>query len=76
MGLPVALFSHIEPGDQPCRLVMEESSVLLHKSDAELLGSAEDSAVVLATGGGSNVLDPGAGNAEDIVDEGELNMYC
>ena len=48
--------------------------MLFHKSDAELLGSAEDSAVVLATSRGGNVLDARAGNAEDIVDEGELGL--
>jgi hypothetical protein len=37
-------------------LVVEETNVLLHEGDAQLLGSLKDSAVVLAAAGGSNIL--------------------
>ena len=52
--------------------MVEETSALLDESDAELLRGLEDGAVVLATTGGGNVLNTGAGGAEHIVDEGEL----
>ncbi len=51
---------------------MEEAGVLLHKGDAQLLSGAENRAIVLATAGGSNVLDAGAGGAIDVIGEGEL----
>lgn len=57
---------------RPSTLVVEETDVLLHKGDAELLGRLEDGHVVLAAAGGGNVLDAGAGRAVDVVDEGEL----
>lgn len=52
-------------------LVMEKTNVLLDKGDVELLGSGKDGLVVLAAGRGGNVLDTGAGSAEDVVDKGE-----
>lgn len=53
-------------------LVVEETDVLLHKGNAQLLGRVEDGAVVLAATGGGKVLGAGASGAEDVVDEGEL----
>lgn len=38
------------------RLVVEQTGVLLHKGDAELLGGLEDGLVVLATAGRGDVL--------------------
>lgn len=54
--------------------MVEEPNVLLDKGNAQLLGRVEDGLVVLATCGGSDVLDSGAVGAEDVVDEGELGM--
>lgn len=54
------------------RLVMEETDVLLHKGDAQLLGRLEDRDVVLAASGGGDVLDARAGSTVNVVDEGEL----
>ncbi|KAG5983232.1 hypothetical protein E4U54_006271, partial [Claviceps lovelessii] len=51
---------------------MEQTNVLFHKGDAELLGRFKDRAVVLAPARGGDVADAGAGCAEDVVDEGEL----
>ena len=53
-------------------LVVEETDALLHEGDAQLLGRLEDGRVVLAAAGSGDVLDAGAGGAEDVVDEGEL----
>lgn len=39
------------------RLVVEETNVLLHKGDAELLSRLEDGTVVLAATRGGNVVD-------------------
>jgi hypothetical protein len=39
------------------RLVVEQTDVLLDKGNAELLSSIEDGRIVLATTGGSNILD-------------------
>lgn len=64
---PLALY--ISPKQN---LVVEETGVLLNKGDVELLGSAEDSAVVLTAGRSGNVLDTRASSAEDVIDEGEL----
>jgi hypothetical protein len=55
-------------------LVVEKADTLFHKSDAKLLGSLEDRGIVLATSRGSNVLNTRAGSAEDVVDEGELQI--
>lgn len=52
--------------------MVEQTDTLLDEGDAQLLGGLEDRGVVLAAGGGGNVLDTGAGSAEDVVDEGEL----
>jgi hypothetical protein len=52
--------------------VVEQTDTLLNEGDSKLLGSLEDGGVVLAAGRGGNVLDTGAGGAEDVVDEGEL----
>jgi hypothetical protein len=52
--------------------VVEQTDGLLNKGDAQLLSGLEDGGVVLAAGRGGNVLDTGAGGAEDVVDEGEL----
>lgn len=52
--------------------MVEETSALLNEDNTKLLGGLEDGAVVLATGGGSDVLDTGASGTEDVVDEGEL----
>jgi hypothetical protein len=38
-------------------LVVEQTDVLLDKGNAELLSSIEDGRIVLATAGGSNILD-------------------
>ena len=57
-------------------LVVEQARVLLDDGDAELLGCAEDRAVVLAARRGGNVLDAGAGGTEDVVDKGDLDMLC
>lgn len=53
-------------------LVVEETSTLLDENNAKLLRSLEDRAIVLATAGSSDVLNAGAGCAENIVDEREL----
>lgn len=52
--------------------MVEQTDALLNKGDAQLLSGLEDGGVVLAAGGGGNVLDTGAGGTEDVVDEGEL----
>lgn len=52
--------------------MVEQTSVLLDKGNSQLLGRLEDGAVVLATAGGGDVVDAGAGCSEDVVDEGEL----
>lgn len=52
--------------------MVEQTDTLLDEGDTQLLGGLEDGGVVLAAGGGGNVLDTGAGGAEDVVDEGEL----
>jgi hypothetical protein len=52
--------------------VVEQTDTLLDKGDTQLLGGLENGRVVLATGGGGNVLDTGTGSAEHVVDEGEL----
>lgn len=52
--------------------MVEETNVLLDKGDAQALGGLDNGAVVLAAAGGGNVLDAGAGGAEDVVDKGEL----
>jgi len=52
--------------------VVEETDVLLHKRDAQALGRLEDGLVVLAAARSSDVLDARAGDAVDIVSEGEL----
>jgi hypothetical protein len=54
--------------------VVEQTDTLLDEGDTQLLGGLEDGGVVLAAGGGGNVLDTGAGGAEDVVDEGELEV--
>lgn len=54
--------------------MVEQTDALLNKGDTQLLGGLEDGSVVLAAGGGGNVLDAGAGSAEDVVDEGELEL--
>ena len=51
---------------------MEQTSTLLDERDTKLLGGIKDRAVVLRTAGCGDVLDTGAGGAEDVVDEGEL----
>lgn len=51
---------------------MEQTDTLLNEGNAQLLSGLEDGSVVLAAGGGGNVLDTRAGGAEDVVDEGEL----
>lgn len=53
-------------------LVVEQTNVLLHKGDAQLLGRLEHGNVVLAAEGSGNVLDARSGGAVDIVGEGEL----
>lgn len=53
-------------------LVVEQTDTLLNEGDAQLLSSLEDGGIVLATSGGGDVLDTGAGSAEDVVNEGEL----
>lgn len=52
--------------------MVEQTSVLLDKGNAQVLGRLEDGAVVLAAAGGGDVVDAGAGCSEDVVDEGEL----
>lgn len=52
--------------------MVEETDVLLHKGDAELLGRLKDGAVVLAATRGGNIVDTRASNAEDVVDKGKL----
>lgn len=52
--------------------MVEQTDPLLDKDHAQLLSSLKDGAVVLAAGGGSNVLHTGAGGAENVVNEGEL----
>lgn len=54
--------------------MVEQTNTLLDEGDTQLLGSLEDGGVILAAGGGGNVLDAGAGSAEDVVDEGELGL--
>lgn len=53
--------------------MVEETGALLDEDNAELLRGLKDRAVILATTGGGNVLDTGAGGPENIVDEGELS---
>lgn len=53
-------------------LMMEKTSALLNKGNAELLRGLEDGDIVLAAAGSSNVLDTRAGGAEDVVDKREL----
>lgn len=53
--------------------MVEQTDALLDKDHTQLLGGLEDGAVVLATSRGGDVLDAGAGSAEDVVDEGELD---
>lgn len=53
-------------------LVVEQTSALFDKDNAELLGGLEDGTVVLATAGSRDVLGAGTGRTEDVVDEGEL----
>lgn len=60
---------------RPYFLVVEQTNILLDKGDTQTLGRLDNSAVVLAAAGGGNVLDAGAGRAEDVVDEGELKKY-
>lgn len=52
--------------------MVEQASALLNEHNAKLLRSLEDGTVVLATAGGGDVLDTGAGSTEDVVNEGEL----
>ena len=52
--------------------MVEQTGTLLDKHNAKLLRSLEDSTVILAATGGGDVLDTGAGGAEDVVNEGEL----
>lgn len=54
--------------------MVEQTDTLLDEGDTQLLGGLEDGGVVLATGGGGNVLNTGAGGAEDVVDKGELEV--
>jgi len=51
---------------------VEQTSTLLDERDTKFLGGLEDGAIVLRTAGCGDVLDAGAGGAEDVVDEGEL----
>lgn len=52
--------------------MVEQTDVLLHEGDAQLLGSVEDGAIVLAATRGGDILGTRARCAENIVDEGEL----
>lgn len=54
--------------------MVEQADALLDKDNSQLLSGLEDGTVVLATAGGGNVLDAGAGGAEDVVNEGELEQ--
>lgn len=51
---------------------MEQTDTLLDKDHTQLLSGLKDRAVVLATSGGSNILDARSGGTEDVVNEGEL----
>jgi hypothetical protein len=60
--------------NQNLNLVVEQTDTLLNEGDTQLLSSFENGGVILAAGGGGNVLDAGSGSAEDVVDEGELGL--
>jgi hypothetical protein len=55
--------------------MVEETDVLLHERDAQLLGRLENRDVVLAASRGGDVLDARAGGTVDVVDEGELVVW-
>lgn len=55
-------------------LMVEKSSVLLHKDDTELLGRRINSRVVLTAAGSRDVLGARPVRAVDVVDEGELGL--
>ncbi len=74
--IPLVLFTKenmLDPQRAFVPLVVEETNILLDKGDTQSLGRLENGTVVLAAAGGGNVLDTGAGGAEDVVDEGELD---
>jgi hypothetical protein len=53
-------------------LVVEETDVLLHKGDAQLLGRGKDLGVVLAAARRGNKFGSRSGDAVYVVGEGEL----
>ena len=52
--------------------MVEKTDALLNKGDVKLLSGFKDSAIVLGSAWGCDVLDTGAGGSEDVVDEWEL----
>lgn len=52
--------------------MVEQPDILLNERDTVLFGRLKDRHVVLATTGGSDVLDAGTGSAVDVVSKGKL----
>lgn len=52
--------------------MMEETDILLNKSDAQLLRRLKYGRVILAATGSGDVLHTRTSSAEHVIDEGEL----